>query len=56
MVIDAGPSSYYDNSARKNNALISFLHFERRRRLDYLTALTVTKENAGTLLALARRV
>jgi hypothetical protein len=30
------------------------LHFQRRRGLDFLAALTVTEENAGTLLALAR--
>ena len=54
MVIDAGVSRYFDNSARSNFALISFLHDRRLRRLDYLTALTVTTENAGTLLDLAR--
>ena len=54
MVINAGPSSYFANPARSNVALISFLHAQRRRHLDYLTALTVTKENAGTLLALAQ--
>lgn len=54
MVIDAGVSGYFENSARSNYALISFLHDQRRRCLDFLAALTVTTENAGTLLSLAR--
>ena len=54
MVINAGAPRYFDNSARTNVALVSYLHTLRLRHLDYLTALTVTPENAGTLLALAR--
>ncbi len=54
MVVDAGHSSYFHHAARSNSALLSFLHFQRRRGLDFLAALTVTEENAGTLLALAR--
>ncbi len=54
MVIDAGISRYFDSSSRSNFALISFLHAQRLRRLDYLAALTVTTENAGSLLALAQ--
>jgi beta-lactamase superfamily II metal-dependent hydrolase len=54
MVINAGASRYVDTSAKINTALIHHLHTLRLGRLDYLAALTVTKENAGTLLALAR--
>ena len=54
MVIDAGVSRYFDNSAKSNSALLSFLHAQQLRRLDYLAALTVTPENAGTLLNLAQ--
>ena len=48
------PRATLHNPARSNFALISFLHAQRLRRLDYLTALTVTQDNAGTLLALAQ--
>jgi beta-lactamase superfamily II metal-dependent hydrolase len=54
MVVNAGAPRYFDTSNKMNTALISYLHTLRLRHLDYLTALTVTKENAGTLLALAR--
>ncbi len=54
MVINAGAPSYFDSSSKANFALISYVHAQRLRRLDYLAALTVTKENAGTLLALAQ--
>ena len=54
MVVNAGAPRYFDSSARTNVALVSYLHTLRLRQLDYLTALTVTPENAGTLLDLAR--
>jgi hypothetical protein len=53
-VINAGASRYEDSSGKTNIALISYVHTLRLRRLDYLAALTVTNENAATLLNLAQ--
>jgi competence protein ComEC len=54
MVINAGAPRYFDTAPKTNTALLASFHTLRRRHLDYLAALTVTPENAGTLLALAQ--
>lgn len=54
MVINAGPVRFFQTTPRTNTSLISYVHTLRQRHLDYLAALTVTQENADTLLTLAR--
>ncbi|AEB08052.1 ComEC/Rec2-related protein [Desulfobacca acetoxidans DSM 11109] len=54
LVINAGEPGFRDYPARFNAALLSYLHWRQIRTVDCLAALTVTKENAGTLLAVAK--
>lgn len=54
MVINAGASRYFTGPSQPNFALLAHLHGQRRQRLDFLAALSVTPENAATLLALAQ--
>jgi len=54
MVINAGVWRYNNGAARANAALLAYLHARQFRHLDYLAALTVTPENAPTLLNLAQ--
>lgn len=54
MVVSAGGPWFREKTKGANRALLSLLHRQRWRRLDIMTALTVTGDNAATLLAVAR--
>jgi competence protein ComEC len=54
MVISAGAPVWGDWVGNTSRSLLSYLHYRQIRKVDYLVALSLTRQNAASLLAVAQ--